>query len=204
MGTGPPSVEGDSRRSHRWASGDSTSELGLGGRGQSRWALGQRKGACPCQEHRGLSLLVSDAWEALFRPLSSPGTCVGAAILQRRKLRNPETVSTPRATVRPLSDTLQPALPAPSPPSVPSPRMCTLPPKAGRAREPQTQLHDSNNDKHLRVGSGSGAAAPSTPLPLILQRPSALGTMSDPFQRCKKLAQSLLISHMARRRRRGD
>lgn len=38
--------------------------LGLEGGGRAGGPLGQWKGARPCQEHRGLSLLVSDAWEA--------------------------------------------------------------------------------------------------------------------------------------------
>lgn len=97
VGTGPPSLEGDSRRSHRWASEDSTSELGLGGRGQSWWAPRAVEGGSPLPgaprpEFAGLGCLGS-----IFRPLSSPGACLGAAILQRRKLRNPEPVTTPRA-----------------------------------------------------------------------------------------------------------
>ena len=173
VGTGPPSLEGDGRRSHRWASEDSTSEPGLGGRGQSCWAPWAEEGGSPLPgtprpEFAGLRCLGS-----IFQTLSLPATCLGAAILQRRKLRHPETVTTPRATGRPLSNTLQPALPSlPSPPRFPSPRMPTLPPKAGRGREPQTQLHNSN-DKRFRGGRGfSMLAVPRTLLPLFYNYPA--------------------------------
>lgn len=42
--------------------------LGWEDGGRAAGPLGQRKGAHHCQEHRGPSLLVSDAWEAFFRP----------------------------------------------------------------------------------------------------------------------------------------
>lgn len=142
--------------------------LGWEGRGRAAGPLGQRKGARHCQKHGRPQFAGLGCLGSIFQALSLPATCLGAAILQRRKLRNPETVTTSRATGRPLSNTLQPALPSlPSPPRFPSPRMPTLPPKAGRGREPQTQLHDSN-DKHFRGGGGfSVLAMPCTLLPLF-------------------------------------
>ena len=128
-------------------------------------------GAHHCQGPLGLSFLVSGAWEAFFTHLTFPATCLGAAILQMRKLRNRETVITPRATgyqgglsVTPLSR------PCPSSP----PRLPSLPPKAGRG----------SNDKHLHLGSGfSVPAVPRASLRLILQLPGTLGSVSSPFYR---------------------
>lgn len=146
-------------------------------------------GARHCQGPLGLGLLVSDAWEAFFTHLTFPATCLGTAIVQMRKLRNRESVITPRPTgyqgglsVTPLS------WPCPSsPPRRPSLGRSTLPPKAGRG----------SNDKHLHLGSGfSVPAVPRTSLRLILQLPGTLGSTSSPFYRCKKLAQPL--AHLAR------
>lgn len=171
-----------------------TPQVSLGWEGGDRAAgpLGQRKGGSPLPgtsrpEFAGLGCLGS-----IFQAFKFTSNLPGCCHFTEKKTENPETVTTPRATGRPLSNTLQPALPStPSLPRFPSSSMPTLAPKAGRGREPQTQLHSSNNGKHFPVGSGFCVpATPCTPLPLILQLPSTLGTMRDPFHRCRRLAQS--------------
>lgn len=96
VGTGPPSLEGDGRRSHRWASEDSTSEPGLGGQGQSCWAPRAKEGGSPLPETREASVCWSQMPGKHFSGLKFTSNLPGCCHFTEEKTEKPRDCDYPK------------------------------------------------------------------------------------------------------------